>query len=120
MATAPDPRKFAVEEAATRGSIRVVLTVDDDDYTLRFGELTARDVRELREHGLTVSDVLTGVQSVVGSLDLFAAAVWLARRQAGEDVDFDKVIDGLRLDQVVASRDEDDAEPAEDFPDPPA
>ncbi len=110
---------MAEERAETLRNLRFVLSVDDVEYTLRFGEVTARDVRELRSHGLSVSDVLAGVQGTISALDQFAAAVWLARRQAGDNVDYDTLVDEFRLDQVIGSRAEDDPEPVEEFPDPP-
>ena len=120
MATAPDPLKLVAEQRAeSLRNLRVVLGVGDVEYTLRFGDVTARDVRELRAAGFSVGEVIAGAQGTVAELDRFAAAVWLARRQAGETVSFADVEASLRLDVAVSFREEDSAEPVEAYPDPP-
>lgn len=120
MATAPDPRKFAATERAENArNMRYIIAIDDDEYVFRFGDLSARDVRDLREQtGLFVRDVLDGLDGVA-QLDRMAAMVWLARRQAGDMVSFEDVESKLRLDQAISIREETSPEPAEENPDPP-
>lgn len=126
MASAPDPRRVAAE---TRAEVarwqRWVILVDGDKHVFRMGDVTASDVRELRQQsGMAIPQVVSQAEdlgSFFWDIDSSAALIWMARRQAGErDLRFSEVADTLRLDQVIEIRHEDTPEAAEDFPDPPA
>lgn len=123
MANAPDPRKLAAEqraEAARNARYRVDL--DGTQYTFRLGEMSANDVRLLREQaGMSVPDLVRQLYAV-WDMDSGAALLWMARRQAGEkNLTFAEVADNLRLDQVLSVWHEDDPEPVEGgMQDPPA
>ena len=118
MATAPDPRKIAAQQRADDAkNMRYVVSVDDTDYVFRFGEMTARDVRDLRREGLTIVNLLQGLR--VADFDYLAAVIWMARRQAGEpNLSLDRVESEIRLDQAISTKDENEPEPVEEFPDP--
>lgn len=126
MATAPDPRRLAAERRAEAArNARFVLNVDGDKYVFRLGDVTATDVRELRNQaGMSVPEMAAQTQDLASSfwdIDSAAALIWMARRQMGElTVPFREVADGLRMDQVIEIRHEDTPEDVEDYPDPPA
>lgn len=123
MANAPDPKRLAAEqrvEAARNARYR--LEFDGAQYTFRLGEMSASDVRLLREQaGMSVPDLVRQMHAP-WDMDSGAALLWMARRQAGEKaLTFDEVADNLRLDQLLFVWHEDDPEPVEEGPqDPPA
>lgn len=124
MAEAPDPRRLAAERRAEAArNLRYRITVDDAEYVFRLGDVTARHVRALRdEAGMRIPDLVRQVvdPEATWDIDCTAGMIWLARLQAGDRVSFDYVLGELRLDQILTVADEDEPEPAEDFPDPPA
>ena len=96
MAKAPDPKEAGAELAraeqdraaaaakAERAAIVVWVSLDGIKRTLRYNDVSALDVRDLRLAGVDLRDVWRAV--AVRShdvLDLVVAAWWLAGRQAG-------------------------------------
>ena len=123
MATAPNPRQLAAKRRAEAFSnFRVIITVDSTQHTFRMAEVTAIDVADLRRALGITPPQLAGDLGVLPDADRAAAAVWLARRQAGErSLDYETVAASFTLGQAVSARHEDD--PEEDdggFVDPPA
>lgn len=123
MAEAPDPRRLAAERRAELArNLRYRITVDGTEYVFRLGDVTARQVRALREEaGMQVPELVRQVviEEATWDIDCTAGMIWLARLQAGETVPFAAVLDALRLDQVLVVAEDYDPEPAEDYPDPP-
>lgn len=63
----------------------VTLTLDGKPYTVRTGDLTALDARELRRQvGLSLPQVIAGAMSDATDIDILAAIIWLARYVNGE------------------------------------
>lgn len=152
MAKAPNPRTTQVEggrvvtdemrQAAARNgehrlnSFAVTVTVDGVEHVFRAGDVTARHATLLRK--ATDSEKLDPVAyllllvdgaklTTLVPLDVAAQLVYLARLQAGEQVSFDVVADGLRFDSDVRFTFPDGQAPVElpaegevAFPDPPA
>lgn len=123
MAEAPDPRRLAAERRAELArNLRYRITVDGTEYVFRLGDVTARQVRALREEaGMQVPELVRQVviEEATWDIDCTAGMIWLARLQAGETVPFAAVLDALRLDQVLVVAEDYDPEPSEDYPDPP-
>jgi hypothetical protein len=63
----------------------MTLTLDGKDYTVRTGDLTALDARELRRQvGMSFPQVIAGALSDATDIDILAAIIWLARYVNGE------------------------------------
>lgn len=116
----PAARRVAEQRASAAKDARFVIAVDGREHTFRLGEMTASDVRALRDQAeMTVPDLVRPTYDHNALWDLAAAAamVWMARRQAGEKgLTFAEVADNLRLDQLLVVRHEDDIEPVIDGP----
>jgi hypothetical protein len=92
MATAPRPGAGA--RAAADQTV-VTIKVDGETYEFRPGEVTARQVSEVRkETGMSVRAVMEQAQSDP-DLDTIGALIYLARCQRGEDVTVQEVYKGL-------------------------
>lgn len=76
------------DEALDQG-LRV--TIDDEVYDVRVGDVTSKLARELRGHVGFGPMQLIRVCAVDPDIDLISAFVWLARRIRGELVRFDDV-----------------------------
>lgn len=123
MATAPNPRQMAAQRRAEAfANFRVVIVVDGAEHVFRLAEVTAIDVADLRRAlGISPTD-LAGELSVLPDADRAAAAVWLARRQAGERrLEYETVAEKFKVGMAVSVHHEDEPE-ADDggFVDPPA
>lgn len=81
----------------TKTAIAWRLDVDDQSYELNAGEITPRQASALRlsSHGAwRVPTLLAAVWEGVGPEEV-CGLVFLARRQAGEDVTYDAVVDQI-------------------------
>ncbi len=108
MATAPRPGGTRREEAAKAS---VTITVDGVAHTFRPVEVSANMIGQLRRAtGMSLAECMEAAQKSP-DLDVLAAMVWLARRQAGEAITYDEVADALTYDTELEV---DDAEPEED------
>lgn len=119
MATAPSYDELKAKDAALKAQARakafneyqVRLHVDDDEWTFRAGDVTARHVGKLRE--ATGTDKIDPVMNAITALhicfeaespapvDLVAQLVFLARLQAGERVSYEIVADSITTESVV-------------------
>lgn len=139
MAKAPDPKKtgaserarLARERAKEFNDLRLVIHVgDDEQWPFVVGDVTARQVGELRR--ATQADEVDPVAVTLHTvsslpdyppLDSLVSLLFLAKRQAGMDVSFDDVATGLTMGQAVwVEMPGDDVEVPQgvSFPDPPA
>jgi hypothetical protein len=85
MAKAPTPGRIHSPGA---NELSVKITIDGDAYTLYPNLLTADGVRAVREQtGSSVRKLITMAEDDP-DIDIIAALVWVARCQAGDDVDF--------------------------------
>ena len=108
--TTPGAGKRAELEAAV-----ITITVDETSYTFRPSEVSAVDSAMVRrEVGMSLQSIM-GAALKDPDIDVIAAIVWLARRQAGEDVSFEDVASGLTYDSDYEQSDE----PAPEDPDLP-
>ena len=73
------------DEALDQG---VSLTIDGQTYTARVGDVTPEIARELRKHTGAGFMSLINTCSVDPDVDVISALLWVARRIAGENVDF--------------------------------
>lgn len=120
MATAPDPRRVAAErQAEANRNFRIVLTHNGQGYTFRLGEVTALDVRALREAAGT-NPVEAVNDAMAGDLTALASVIFLARRQEGGSPSWAEIAGTLTMGDTYVIDPVDTAEPAEQFPDPPA
>ncbi len=110
MAPAPDPG------AARRAAAHITISVDGTIYTMRPSELSAADGAKVRAAtGMSLRSILAAAQTDP-DLDVIAAVVWLARRQAGENVGFAEVAEAIGYDvkilpvETAAPEDEDSPE----------
>lgn len=92
MANAPRPgagRRADAEDAVAS------FNINGETYTFRFNDVTAKLVSESRRTtGFTPIQLLSAVtEDSLQDLDLVAALVWICRRQAGETVDYDALMD---------------------------
>lgn len=91
------------------------MKVNSKAYTMRLSELTAKDSAALRRQTGMSTRLLLSAASTDPDLDTVAALVWLARRQAGDEVTFDDVAEEIGYDADIESVEE----PAEEDPDSP-
>lgn len=94
----------------------LTLTLDGEDYTIRTGDLTALDARELRRQvGMSLPQLIAGALSDATDIDILAAIIWLARFVNGErtvtyedvagEIGYD-VLDKFDVKQVNSPEDE--------------
>lgn len=117
MATAPRPGAMQRKQLAEAA---VSFVIDGDTYTFRPVELTARVTRECREvTGLSPMGILGQLNgpNFTADLDVLAAFMWVCKRQSGEEVDFDELLDRVNLEWLAtAEMTEDHSEPEEGSP----
>lgn len=96
----------------------MTLTLDGKDYTVRTGDLTALDARELRRQvGMSFPQVIAGALSDATDIDILAAIIWLARFVNGEknltyeDVAGEIGYDVLERFEVKEAQSEDESSP---------
>jgi hypothetical protein len=107
MANAPRPGASRRAEAE---AMTITIKVDGAVYTVRPGEVTANLVGQLRR---VTGFSLQGLMAAAGEdpdLDVIAALVWMARRQAGENVNYEKVADSISYESDIESQDEPEPE----------
>lgn len=80
------------------GDKALVFTVDGKRHELNLEEITGRDAKEFRTTTGTafrraVTMFVTAPDDV--DIDIIAGIIWLARRQAGETVDYDAVLESV-------------------------
>ncbi len=96
MATAPEPG------ASRRADAHISISVDGTVYTMRPSELSAVDGAKVRaQTGMSLRSLLSAAETDP-DLDVIAAVVWLARRQAGEKITFDEVAEAIGYDAKIA------------------
>lgn len=105
MATAPRPGGFRAADELT-----ITIKVDGVAYTVRPDEVTANQVGQLRRVTGFSLQTLMQVAADSPDLDVIAALVWLARRQAGENVNYEKVAEAITYQSDIDSVDEPEAE----------
>jgi hypothetical protein len=117
MATAPDPRQVRAEQRRDVAlAQRIRIHVNDEVFEIRPSELTPAIIGDLRrETGRTFLPLMLELHQAF-DLDVAQAAVWLARRAAGERLSLDDV--QLSYGDVVWASDIEEV-PAEDADDPP-
>lgn len=109
MATAPTPG------AARRAAAHMSMTVDGTTYTVRLAEISAAHATLYRkETGGSLRAIIASA-GTDPDIDTVATIMWLARRQAGDDVTYAEVADGVRYDADIEVVEE----PAEEDPDSP-
>lgn len=93
MASAPATRRPDPQQE----SPPIQFSLDGKVYTLREEELTAKDIRELRnETRLGFAQHVMMMRAGAFDLDTIAALAWMARRQNGEpDLAFSEVEEGI-------------------------
>jgi hypothetical protein len=127
MAKAPNPRRLAAKKRAEAAqNYRLALILDDNEWVFRLADVTATDVADLRRAtGWRVLDLVRelSTQGTYPEPDAIAAAVWLARRQAGErDLPYESVAQGVTVGSEYEASFHSDVEAEEEdggFPDPP-
>ena len=102
MATAPAPRSPdepppGEPDPPPEQYPDMVLLVNGAPHELWIGELSGRDISVLRRWtGKSLQMLALELATGQGDLDVFAAYLFLARRQRGEtDLKYDDVLDGL-------------------------
>jgi len=104
MATAPLP---GTSRRAAADEVTLTVKVDGTPHTFRPTEMTARLVGDLRRAtGMGVNGLM---QLAIGDdpdIDILAAIVWMARRQAGEAVTYETVADSITYDSDLEPVDE--------------
>lgn len=109
MATAPRPGGSKTDE------LTITVKVDGDPFTVRPNEVSAKMVGQLRRvTGFSLQSLMAAAGEEP-DLDVIAALVWLARRQQGENVSYDKIADSLTYESDIEPGDE----PAPEDPDSP-
>lgn len=92
----------------------IVLTVDGERLVVRTGEVSAEDAAAMRrETGMSLQSVLRAATEDP-DVDVIAALVWLARRQAGTPQPFGDVARSIRYDTPIEADEtaaRDDADP---------
>lgn len=84
-----NPADRKAQDAALDEGIRI--TLDGQSYELRVGDITSSLTRELRaKSGMSFNKLMEYLVTDPDS-DVIAAAIWVARRTAGEDVAFEDV-----------------------------
>ena len=87
-----------ITEVAGRESHVFDFSVDDVRYRLDFEQVTARQVRELRDRfDLTPGELILRIHYSRAEICEIAAAVYLAKAQAGEPADADELLDSITL-----------------------
>lgn len=90
----PPPRP----RSAQNTGVTVTIKLDGTSYVLRPNEISALDAAALRrECGMSVRGLLNAANDDP-DLDVLAGLVWLARRQAGEEVTYTDVAQGITYD----------------------
>lgn len=92
MATAPRPGASSRAEAE---QATASFKVNGETYTFRFNDITAKLVSECRKTtGFTPVQLFSAVSDrALQDLDVVAALIWVARRQAGDAVDYDALLE---------------------------
>lgn len=96
----------------------LTIKVNGKPYTFRPGEITGLLSGEFRKAsgGMTVSQAMSNPESA--DLDSIGGLIWLARRQAGEDVSWNEVLSDITYEtEFEVSTNEADAAPED--PDSP-
>jgi hypothetical protein len=93
----------------------ITVSVDGVKYSLFPQELSARDTTDVRRATGMSFRFLMEAAGKDPDLDVVAAVVWLARRQAGESVTFDEVANAIGYDANI----ENVTDPVEPEPDSP-
>lgn len=116
MATAPQPGASR-RAAAALDDIAITVVVDDVAHVFRPGEMSALDASALRkEAGMSLRSLLSQINDDP-DLDVVAAIVWLARRQAGNPASFTEVAEAISYQSTISAGD--DAPAVEEDPDSP-
>lgn len=108
MATAPRPGGNAEQ-------LTITVKVDGEPFTVRPNEVSAKMVGQLRRVTGFSLQTLMAAAGEEPDLDVIAALVWLARRQTGENVNYDKVAEALTYESDIEPGDE----PAPEDPNSP-
>lgn len=127
MAKAPDPRRLSAKKRAEAAqNYRLNILLDGVEHVFRLADVTAPDVAALRQAtGWRVLNLVSELSIPNGfpEPDAIAAAVWLARRQAGErDLPYEDVAAAVKVGSEYEASFHSDAEVEEEdggFPDPP-
>lgn len=86
--------------------VAITITVDGVSSVFRPSEVSALHAGELRKAtGMSLSGVLTAA-TADPDLDVLAALVWLARRQAGEAVTYAEVAGGITYGSKIETDDD--------------
>ena len=92
----------------------VSLTVDGNTYEIRPSEIDGRLAMQIRR---ATGASLRSLLEIAGDdpdIDVIAALVWVARRQSGEDVEFDDVAATITYgSEIEAMEQVEDADPGE-------
>jgi hypothetical protein len=106
MATAPRPG------GARSGDDELTITVkvDGEPYTVRPNDITANLVGQLRRVTGFSLQALMQAAADAPDLDVIAGLVWLARRQRGENVNYEKVAESISYSSEIESADEPEPE----------
>ncbi len=93
MGLAPEPGAARREEAS---KVTVTVTAAGVPYTFRPAEISASLAGEFRRvsGGMTVRQLM-GMSSDDADLDVMGGLIWLARRQAGDDIAYADVLDAI-------------------------
>ncbi len=95
----------------------LTIDVNGKRYTMRTSEMTARDSALLRKQTGMSARLLLAAAAKDPDLDVVAAIVWLARRQAGEaDVTFDEVAAEIGYDLDIQQVDDESEDEESDGP----
>lgn len=76
----------SLEKQQSMMDVGVTLSFDDESYTVRAGDLSALDTRELRRQVGYSFNGLLQVFATDPDIDLVAGIVWLAKRIGGDKV----------------------------------
>lgn len=109
-----------VEKQQSMMDVGVTLSFDEESYTVRAGDLSALDTRELRKQvGYSFNGLLQAF-ATDPDIDLVAGIVWLAKRIAGDKVTpYEEVAAGIdysvfdSLDVVDPNAEQVDGDPEE-------
>jgi hypothetical protein len=119
MSSAPARPRQARNKAPLEkngGPPRIEITVDNETYVVRQDEVTALDASQLRRAtGYSFSGLMQAAQTDA-DIDVIAAFVWLARRQRGEKITFEKVAASITFNSEVELEENDAADTGADDP----
>lgn len=80
--------------------MRMEIDFDGKTYVVRHAEMTGQDARALRQEvGLSFLGLTREIQADP-DIDLIAAFIWLAGRQAGSDESYDDVLSRVNYDNA--------------------